>query len=133
VTTGKEGTLSFRSICLLALIAVTGLAACSGDDGSRVIEGESVTVRMFDSRFEFEEIRVPVGGTVTFVGSSNLPHNAVASDGSWSTESDFGSLEQYNGDTSTLRFDAAGTYVFYCTFHGNNQGAGMSGTLVVGD
>ena len=118
---------------MLVLVAVAAVSACAGDDGSRVIEGETVTVRMFDSRFEFEEVRVPVGGTVTFVGSSNLPHNAVASDGSWSTESDFGSLEQYNGDAAALRFDTAGTYVFYCTFHGNDQGVGMAGTLVVGE
>jgi plastocyanin len=129
MSAGKEGTL--KSIRVLVVL-LTVLAACSGDDGSRVIEGESVTVRMFDSRFEYEEVRVPVGGTVTFVGSSNLPHNAVAVDGSWSTESDFGSLEQYNGDTARLRFETAGTYVFYCTFHGNDQGAGMAGTLIVG-
>ncbi len=116
------------------VIALVALAACGGGDSEgRVAEGQSVTVRMLDSSFEYDEIRVPVGGSVTFVGTSNvLPHNAVAADGSWSTETVFGSPEQHEGDEATLTFDTEGTYVFYCTFHGNAQGAGMAGTLVVG-
>lgn len=114
--------------------ALVALAACGGGDSEgKVAEGQSVTVRMLDASFEYDEIRVPVGGSVTFVGTSNaLPHNAVAADGSWSTETVFGSLEQHEGDEATLTFDTEGTYVFYCTFHGNAQGAGMAGTLVVG-
>lgn len=55
----------------------------------------------------------------------------VAADGSWSTETVFGSLEQYDGDEATLTFDEPGEYVFYCTFHGNPRGGGMAGTLIV--
>lgn len=114
------------------LFAVVFLAACGGDGEAKSIVGDDVTVKMFDSSFEFEEITIPVGGSVTFVGTSNaIPHNAVASDGSWSTETVLGSLEQYDGDEATLTFDTEGTYVFYCTFHGNPQGGGMAGTLIV--
>lgn len=118
-----------RSLGLVAVVLV--VVACGG--GSNTVEGSDVTVRMYDSTFEFTEIRVPVGGSVTFVGASNLPHNAVASDGSWTTESVFGSLEQYDGDEATLSFSTPGTYVFYCTVHGNAGGAGMAGTLIVGE
>ncbi len=120
---------------IAAFLALVALAACGGANNSddKVASGEAVTVRMFDASFEFTEIHVPVGGSVTFVGTSDvLPHNAVAADGSWSTETVFGSLEQYDGDQAELTFDTAGTYVFYCTFHGNAQGGGMAGTLVVG-
>lgn len=119
---------------IVGVLALVALAACgSGDSGDKTVEGDAVTVKMLDSSFEFTEIRVPVGGTVTFVGTSDvLSHNAVAADGSWSTEDVFGSLEQYDGDAATLSFDTAGTYTFYCTFHGNAQGAGMAGTLIVG-
>ncbi|MGH8915663.1 MAG: cupredoxin domain-containing protein, partial [Acidimicrobiia bacterium] len=77
------------------------------------------------------EIVVPEGGTVTFVGAGRNPHNAVAADGSWSTEDAFDSLELLEGDEASLSFDTAGEYVFYCTFHGNAAGDAMAGRLIV--
>ncbi len=116
----------------LALVAVLLLASCGGgDDGGESIEGENVTVKMFDNRFEYTEVRIPVGGTVTFVGAGRSPHNANAADGSWSTEDVFGSLNQLEGDSAKLTFDEPGEYVFFCTFHGNAQGEGMAGKLIV--
>jgi hypothetical protein len=88
---------------------------------------------MLDNTFSISEIRVPVGGEVTFVGAGRNPHNAVAADGSWSTESSFGSLQQMDGDAATVRFDQPGEYAFFCTLHGNAEGSGMAGRLVVGD
>jgi plastocyanin len=115
-----------------ALVAVLVLATCGGGDGGgESIEGDNVTVRMFDNRYEFTEIRIPVGGTVSFVGAGRNPHNANAADGSWSTEDDFGSLNQLEGDSAQLSFDQPGEYVFFCTFHGNAQGEGMAGKLIV--
>lgn len=86
---------------------------------------------MFDNRFEYTSITIPVGGSVNFMGTGRNPHNAVAADGSWSTEDVFGSLEQHEGDSAVITFDEPGEYVFYCTFHGNAEGAGMAGTLTV--
>ena len=107
------------------------IASCGGSE-SASITGDDVVVKMFDNRFEYTEIRIPVGGSVNFVGAGRNPHNAVAADGSWSTESVFGSLEQADGDEALLTFESAGEYVFYCTLHGNAQGAGMAGKLTVG-
>ncbi len=106
--------------------------AC-GSGASESTEGQDVRVDMFDNRYEFTEIRIPVGGTVTWVGAGGSPHNAVAADGDWSTEDVFGSLDQYEGDEATLTYDTAGTYLFFCTYHGDAQGAGMAGTLIVGE
>jgi plastocyanin len=114
---------------LLGLLLV---AACGGGDDGESTSGEDVVVQMFDNRYEFTEVSVPVGGTVTFVGAGRNPHNAVAADGSWSTEDVFGSLEQLEGEEAVLTFDEAAEYVFFCTFHGNAEGDGMAGTLVVG-
>lgn len=88
---------------------------------------------MFDNRFEYTHISVPRGGTVKWVGAGRQPHNAVASDGSWTTEDAFGSLDQLEGDEAVLTYDQPGTYVFFCTYHGNAEGDGMAGTLVVGE
>ena len=88
---------------------------------------------MYDNTFEYGEIRIPVGGSVNWLGAGSDRHNAVAADGSWSTESAFGSLEQYEGDSAVLTYDEPGEYVFFCTFHGNAEGGGMAGVLIVGD
>lgn len=115
-----------------ALAGALALPSCGGDGGAS-IEGEDVTVQMFDNRFQYTEISVLVGGSVTWVGAGRNPHNAVASDGSWSTEEAFGSVEMREGDETTITYDQAGTYTFFCTFHGDAEGGGMAGTLVVGD
>lgn len=117
----------------LAVVGALALVSCGGADTSDVLEGENVTLNMFDNRYEFTEIRIPLGGSVDFHGAGRTPHNAVASDGSWSTEDVFGSLEQSEGDSAVITFDEAGTWTIFCTFHGNANGAGMAATLIVGD
>jgi plastocyanin len=111
----------------LGALACT-LAACSGGEA----EGD-VVVEMLDNVFAPAEIRVPVGGSVTFLGAGRAPHNAVASDGSWSTEQAFGNLVMLEGDAATVAFDEAGVYDFFCTFHGTAGGDGMAGRVIVGD
>ena len=118
---------------LLALVGLALIVSCGGEgNGGESVSADDVTVQMFDNRFEYTEITVPVGGSVTFVGAGQNAHNAVAGDDSWSTEDVFGSLEQLEGDAATLTFDEPGEYVFFCTFHGNAEGDGMAGTLIVG-
>ncbi len=122
-----------RSTVFVVILAMAlPLVACGGSAAAESASGDEVVVRMFDNRFEFDEIAVPVGGKVVFRGTGRNPHNAVASNGSWSTESAFGSLEQLEGDDAELIFTEPGEYTFYCTFHGNADGDGMAATLVVG-
>jgi plastocyanin len=120
-----------RRLVLLLLGAALVVTACGGGGESVVTEGEDVTVQMFDNRYEFTEIRIPPGGSVNFVGAGRNPHNAVATDESWSTEDVFGSLEQFEDDEAVIVFDAPGEYPFFCTFHGNAEGSGMAGTVIV--
>lgn len=123
-----------RRLVALAIAGVVVFAACEGsDDGSGgAIEGEDVVVEMYDNRFQYTEIRIPVGGSVNWVGAGQNPHNAVAANGEWSTETVFGSLDQYEGDEAVLTYEKPGEYVFFCTYHGNAEGKGMAGTLIVG-
>jgi len=123
-----------RRLVTLALASVVVFAACGGSDSGsgQTIEGEDVVVEMYDNRFQYTEIRIPVGGSVNWVGAGQNPHNAVAANGEWSTESVFGSLDQYEGDEAVLTYDEPGEYVFFCTYHGNAEGDGMAGTLMVG-
>lgn len=116
----------------LAIASLLVLGACGGEAEPSVLTGDNVTLKMFDNRFEHTEVRIPVGGTVDFLGAGRNPHNAVAADASWSTEDVFGSLEQLEGQSAVLTFDEPGTYTFFCTFHGNAEGSGMAATLIVG-
>ncbi len=123
-----------RGIAVLGLMLALALVSCGGDEPeATVLEGTDVILQMFDNRFEFTEIRIPVGGSVDYVNGGRNPHNAVASDESWSTEDVFGSLDMLEGDSAILKYDQPGTYLFFCTFHGNAQGSGMAATLIVGD
>jgi plastocyanin len=117
----------------LALAGVLAVSACGDSDGGGSIEGTDVVVEMYDNRFEYTEIKIPVGGSVTWVGAGRNPHNAVAADGEWSTESVFGSLDQLEGDEAQLTYDEPGEYTFFCTYHGTARGAGMAGVLIVGN
>lgn len=116
----------------LALASVALFVACGGSGRGESIEGNDVVVEMYDNRYQYTEIRVPVGGSVTWVGAGRNPHNAVEADAKWATEDVFGSLEQREGDEAKLRYEDPGRYVFFCTFHGNAEGDGMAGLLVVG-
>jgi plastocyanin len=116
---------------LSGLLGLLLLASCGNGGGGESISGNAVVVDMFDNHYEYTEIRIPVGGTVNFVGAGRNSHNAMAADDSWSTVDAFGSLEQLEGDEAMLTFDTPGEYVFFCTFHGNAEGDGMAGTLIV--
>lgn len=118
-------------LIVIAVAMTVVIAACGGGGGGDLIEGTDVEVLMFDNRFEYTEIRIPVGGSVNWIGAGANPHNAVEADQLWSTESVFGNLEQFDGDEAVLTYSEPGEYIFFCTFHGNSEGAGMAGTLIV--
>ncbi len=121
-----------RSLALAAASAII-FVACGGTDAAESIQGQDIVVEMYDNRYQYTEIAIPPGGTVTWVGAGRNAHNAMDADGRWSTETVFGSLEQFEGDDAKLTFTEPGTYVFFCTFHGNARGDGMAGVLIVGE
>jgi plastocyanin len=122
-----------RSVAL-AVAGALLFVACGGSAGaSDTVEGQDVEVKMFDNRFQYTEIKIPVGGSVNWVGAGANPHNSAEANGLWSTEDVFGSLDQYEGDEARLTYDEEGRYVFYCSYHGNAEGDGMAGVLIVGD
>ncbi len=112
-------------------ILVAVVVACSSDSGA------DVTVRMLDNSFDPPLIEIQPGQSVEFVNVGLAPHNAVAADGSWSTEDSFGSLAMLEDDSTVLTFEEEGSYAFFCTFHAtqdaDGEWTGMTGTLVVGD
>ncbi len=82
-------------------------------------------VMVVDSQFIEKEITVSVGTTVIWKMDASLPHTVTADDGSF----DSGTLR--DGDTFSYTFEAAGTFPYYCQFHGGPGGSGMAGTVTV--
>ena len=121
---------------LVGVVVLACLTACGGDDGG-TSDPTTVTVGMLDNTYTRDVTRVPVGGTVRFRNDGETIHNAVATDGSWSTEDVTGELAMQPGDSAQLTFDEPGVYTFYCTFHATQddegEWQGMVATLVVGD
>jgi len=119
-----------RRAWLLAGLILTacGLSACASEDDSG-----AVFVDMKDNFFGRAVTRVPEGEAVLFRNDGASPHNAVASDGSWSTEGIAGRLPIEPGEDVEMTFDEPGVYEYFCTFHGTEDGDGMAAVLVVGN
>jgi plastocyanin len=84
-----------------------------------------VVVNIQNSKFDPNPLTIPVGTTVRFVNNDSAAHTATADDGSF----DSGNLNK--GQDFTFKFDKAGTFAYYCKYHGGKGGTGMSGTIVV--
>jgi plastocyanin len=67
-----------------------------------------------------QTITVPVGGTVTWTNSDDIPHTAVSTDGV------FKSKVMDTDEKFSYTFTKAGTYSYYCSIHPK-----MTGKVVV--
>ena len=104
---------------------VTGveMAVAEGDEEKNEVVDEGVMV--VDSVFEAESITVPLGTSITWTASANLPHTVTSDDGIF----DSGTMR--DGDVFTITFTEAGTFAYYCKFHGGPGGQGMAGAIIV--
>jgi LPXTG-motif cell wall-anchored protein len=109
----------YRSVAIVAatLLALAALLPAFAAD--------TVTVSMKDFKFEPKTITVRVGDTVTWKNDDQAPHTAQADDGSFDSD-DMGA-----GQSFSFTATKAGTFPYYCEYHGGPNGAGMAGTLVV--
>jgi plastocyanin len=104
---------------------VTGveMAVAEGDEEKNEVVDEGVMV--VDSAFQAKSITVPLGTTITWTASANLPHTVTSDDGIF----DSGTMR--DGDVFTFTFTEAGTFAYYCKFHGGPGGQGMAGAIIV--
>jgi plastocyanin/uncharacterized membrane protein YozB (DUF420 family) len=86
---------------------------------------ESITVVMEDFVYTPRTIKVKQGTSIIFFNRDVAKHN-IASD----TDA-FKSPNIASGESYTLKLDQPGTYLFYCTFHGDKGGVDMSGVIEV--
>ncbi|MBC8160281.1 MAG: cupredoxin domain-containing protein, partial [Roseiflexaceae bacterium] len=85
-----------------------------------------LTVSMKDFAFEAIELKVRVGQSVLWKNDGEKPHSATAVDGSFDTGL-YGA-----GESKTVQFNQAGTFLYFCQLHGSQDGtSGMVGTVIV--
>src|SRR5271163_1131107 len=77
-------------------------------------------VKIDNFSFGPQTLTVPVGATVTWTNSDDIPHTAV------STEGVFKSKVMDTDEKFSFTFTKAGTYPYYCTIHPK-----MTGKVVV--
>jgi plastocyanin len=80
----------------------------------------NAAVKIDNFVFGPQELTVPVGTTVTWTNSDDIPHTAVSTDGV------FKSKVMDTDEKFSHTFTKAGTYPYYCSIHPK-----MTGTVVV--
>jgi plastocyanin len=102
-------------IAVLALL--TGSQRVKANDQP---SAASAAVKIDNFVFGPQSITVPVGTTVTWTNSDDIPHTAVSTDGV------FKSKVMDTDEKFSYTFTKPGTYTYYCTIHPK-----MTGKIVV--
>ena len=84
-----------------------------------------VTVSMQNFVFEPKTITVKAGTEIVFVNRDPAKHTVTSDTGK------FDSGDIASGASYTLKLDQAGTYPYYCVYHGDKGGVDMAGTIIV--
>ena len=103
----------FAVACAVALLPQVSLA-------------DTITVNAGDNYFSGKTIDINPGDTVVWKNVGAMSHTVTADNGS------FGSGTLLPGQTFSRTFTQAGSYPYYCKFHGGPNFLGMSGLIRVG-
>ncbi len=111
----------FASLAAPVVIAVLLLLARSPSvTANDQPSAASATVKIDNFVFGPQTLTVPVGTTVTWTNSDDIPHTAVSTDGV------FKSKVMDTDEKFSYTFTKAGTYPYYCSVHPK-----MTGKVVV--
>ena len=108
------------AIGLLALFTLVPLA------GAAPRAAETKTVSIKDFAFDPKTISINIGDTITWTNDGPSPHTVTADNGNF----DAGNLDK--GATFSHTFDTAGTFAYYCKYHGSKGGVSMAASVTVG-
>ncbi len=104
-------------VFMTLLLLVVGSAKVAANDQA---SQPGVAVKIDNFVFGPQTVTVPVGATVTWTNSDDIPHTAV------STEGAFKSKVMDTDEKFSYTFTKAGRYSYYCSIHPK-----MTGTVVV--
>jgi plastocyanin len=113
---------TFRALTIAApiLIAMMLLVASSRITANAQPSAPAAAVKIDNFVFGPQMLTVPVGTTVTWTNSDDIPHTSV------STEGVFKSKVLDTDEKFSYTFTKAGTYPYYCTIHPK-----MTGKIIV--
>jgi plastocyanin len=101
---------------MIAMILLAGSSSVTATDKPSA----AATVKIDNFVFGPQTLTVPVGTTVTWTNSDDIPHTSVSTDGV------FKSKVLDTDEKFSYTFTKAGTYPYYCTIHPK-----MTGKVVV--
>jgi plastocyanin len=104
-------------VLIAVLLLLAGPPSVTANDQ---LSQESAAVKIDNFVFQPQTITVPVGTTVTWTNSDDIPHTAVSTDGV------FKSKVMDTDENFSYTFTKAGTYSYYCSVHPK-----MTGVVVV--
>jgi plastocyanin len=107
-------------VAVPVMIAMMLLAGSSSVTANSQPSAANAAVKIDNFSFGPQTVTVPVGTTVTWTNSDDIPHTSV------STEGVFKSKVLDTDEKFSYTFSKAGTYPYYCTIHPK-----MTGTVVV--
>lgn len=124
------------TLCLWLLTAVLGvvtwavinkgfLASPSTVPIATPAAGVTVVRLLPGNKYDPVDITVAAGTTIEFINTDGKTHTVTADDGSF----DSGDLKA--GTNFQQAFPQAGTFQYYCSFHGDKGGVGMSAVIHV--
>ena len=95
-------------IAMLLLFAGSPSVKASNNDQASAV---NAAVKIDNFVFGPQTLTVPVGTTVTWTNSDDIPHTSVSTDGV------FKSKVRDTDEKFSYTFAKAGTYPYYCTIH----------------
>ena len=102
---------------MIAMLLLAGSPKVTANDQS---SAAPAAIKIDNFSFGPQTITVPVGATVTWTNSDDIPHTAVSTDGV------FKSKVLDTDEKFSYTFTKAGAYPYYCTIHPK-----MTGQVVV--
>jgi len=111
-------------LAVVALVALFTLVPLAGA-APRMAETKTVTIK--DFTFDPKTISINVGDTITWTNEGPSPHTVSADDASF----DSGNIDK--GGTFSQTFDKAGTFAYFCKYHGSKGGVSMAGSVTVAE
>ncbi len=104
-------------VLIAMLLLLPGSRSLAANDES---SGGTAVVKIDNFVFGPQTLTVPVGTTVTWTNSDDIPHTTVSTDGA------FKSKVMDTDEKFSFKFTKAGTYSYYCSVHPK-----MTGKIVV--
>ena len=111
-----------RKLTIVMITVVIGWTATTLRSADVPPAYKPITVKIDNFRFSPRELTVPVGATVTWVNSDDVPHTATSK----SDPPTFDSKALDTDQSFSFKFTKAGTYKYYCKLHTH-----MTATVIV--